>query len=950
MKNYLRIISAVTILLVSAVSASAQTKEMDHSVYDSWQRVASSTISSDGKIIGYETNPQVGDGTLTISCLADGRKLEIPRGGSLQISQDGKWAFCKIAAPYADTRKAKIAKKPKDKMPKDTMAVVSLSDLRINKIKDFSSWKTTVDGAVHYAFETEIPVKADTASKKKSGKETVLVVVNAASGRHDTLRNVGNCLFDKYGEHLAVVFKKDKKDSLSKDEVALFRLSDMQKHTLSEGKKYYSSLRFNRSGDNLLFLASTDSAKTGGKHCSVFLAEDKLVGKGRKAIRSISASEIIPQGYSEGLPAGMTVTEHSNPIFSVKNDRIFLGVAAVEPQKDTTIIDFEAARLDIWNWDTHMLPPAQNLMTDRIRRATCRSVIHLDDPGRIIPICTDIEEESSLACGGEADWALVYDDTPYVISKGWDENRLVDVYKVDLKTGARELLFKANNGRPGISPAGKYLTWYDDSVRCWFSWNVATREKVNLTGSLDGIFYNDEDDHPMPKPGIGGPNWMENDEAFLIPEKYDIWKIAPDGKKAECMTCGEGRRTNRQFRITGLVPRDITGDERAVGYSIPISKKEAVYLTVFDRNTKENGFATMSAVKPGIITSFTAPKSFAGIQHAFKAPVILYQKGDFNNPMDLYVTRDYFASDERITDLSWQLKKYKWGNVQLVHWKAYDGTPLDGLLFTPEDLDPEKKYPMICYFYEKNSQTRFTFYNPVPSRSIINFPFYTSRGYVVFVPDIVYKDGHPGESAYNCICSGAEAMCGQFSYIDKSKMGIQGQSWGGYQVAYLATRTDMFAAAGAGAPVSNMISAYNGIRWGSGIARSMQYEKGQSRIGCSFWDEGGMELYVENSPVFHVQKCTTPVLIMANDRDGAVPWYQGIEFFLGLRRFSKPAWLLQYNNEQHNLVERRNCIDLSKRLQQFFDHYLKGDPMPAWMKDSIIATRKGQYYGFEPAD
>ena len=282
-----------------------------------------------------------------------------------------------------------------------------------------------------------------------------------------------------------------------------------------------------------------------------------------------------------------------------------------------------------------------------------------------------------------------------------------------------------------------------------------------------------------------------------------------------------------------------------------------------------------------------------------------------------------------------------------MHWKAYDGTPLDGILLTPENLDPAKKYPMIIYFYEKNSETLYNYVAPAPSRSTVNLTFYASRGYIVFVPDIVYKDGHPGESAYNCICSGAEAMCEQFPFIDKNKMAIQGQSWGGYQTAYLVTRTNMFAAAGAGAPVGNMTSAYGGIRWESGMVRAMQYEHGQSRIGKSLWDEGGLDLYIENSPVFHTQNVTTPVLIMHNDNDGAVPWYQGIEFFMALRRFGHPAWLLEYNNEAHNLAERRNAKDLSVRLQQFFDHYLKGDPMPAWMKTGVPTARKGEYFGFE---
>lgn len=253
----------------------------------------------------------------------------------------------------------------------------------------------------------------------------------------------------------------------------------------------------------------------------------------------------------------------------------------------------------------------------------------------------------------------------------------------------------------------------------------------------------------------------------------------------------------------------------------------------------------------------------------------------------------------------------------------------------------------MIYFYEKYSETLYQYRQPAPSASTVNLPFFASRGYVVFVPDIVYKDGHPGESAYNCICSGAEAMCEQFPFINKDKMGIQGQSWGGYQTAYLVTRTNMFAAAGAGAPVGNMTSAYGGIRWESGMVRAMQYEHGQSRIGKSLWDEGGLDLYIENSPIFHTQNVTTPTLIMHNDADGAVPWYQGIEFFMALRRFHHPAWLLQYNDEAHNLSQRKNRKDLSIRLSQFFDHYLKDEPMPAWMKTGVPMTRKGEYFGFE---
>ena len=290
------------------------------------------------------------------------------------------------------------------------------------------------------------------------------------------------------------------------------------------------------------------------------------------------------------------------------------------------------------------------------------------------------------------------------------------------------------------------------------------------------------------------------------------------------------------------------------------------------------------------------------------------------------------------------MREYNWGTAELMSWTTFDGKPTQGIVYKPEDFDPNKKYPVMIYFYEKHSDELYQYFPPAPSRSIINIPFYCSRGYIVFTPDIQYTTGHPGESAYNSIVSGAEELA-KNTWVDKANMAIQGQSWGGYQTAYLITRTNMFKAAGAGAPVSNMFSAYGGIRWGSGMSRQFQYEQTQSRIGATMWE--APELYKENSPIFFADKVQTPLLIMHNDNDDAVPWYQGIEYFMALRRLGKPVWMLQYNNEAHNLKERKNSKDLSIRLQQFFDHYLKGDPMPVWMKTGVPATEKGRTYGFD---
>jgi dipeptidyl aminopeptidase/acylaminoacyl peptidase len=252
---------------------------------------------------------------------------------------------------------------------------------------------------------------------------------------------------------------------------------------------------------------------------------------------------------------------------------------------------------------------------------------------------------------------------------------------------------------------------------------------------------------------------------------------------------------------------------------------------------------------------------------------------------------------------------------------------------------------MLVYFYERTTQTLFNYIAPFPSRSIINIPYYISNGYIVFIPDIAYQVGYPGQSAFDDIVSGVLTLT-EKPYINKDKIGIQGQSWGGYQVAYLITRTNMFAAAGAGAPVSNMISAYGGIRWESGMSRMFQYEKNQSRIGGSLWEKPLQ--YIENSPIFFADKVNTPLFMTHNDNDGAVPWYQGIEYFTALRRLGKPVWMLNYNNDAHNLRFESwgNRMDLSIRMAQFFNHYLKDEPMPKWMKEGIPASKKGKEFGY----
>jgi dipeptidyl aminopeptidase/acylaminoacyl peptidase len=315
---------------------------------------------------------------------------------------------------------------------------------------------------------------------------------------------------------------------------------------------------------------------------------------------------------------------------------------------------------------------------------------------------------------------------------------------------------------------------------------------------------------------------------------------------------------------------------------------------------------------------------------------------------DLWLTSlkeaENVITQRKISGLNPQQDQYNWFTVELHKWKMLDGKMSEGLLYKPENFDASKKYPVIFYFYEKNADRRYNYIEPMPVRASVNIAYYTSNGYLVFDPNIYYKTGQPGEDAYNSVVSAARYLS-KFKFVDSTKMGLQGHSWGGYQIAYLITRTNMFAAAEAGAPVSNMTSAYGGIRWGTGISRQFQYEKTQSRLGATLWEKP--DLYIKNSPLFRADKVKTPLLMLHNDKDDAVPWYQGIEYFTALRRLGKPVWMVNYNDELHGINERRNRKDWTIRMAQFFDHYLKGAPAPVWMKEGVPATLKGVNWGLD---
>ena len=307
--------------------------------------------------------------------------------------------------------------------------------------------------------------------------------------------------------------------------------------------------------------------------------------------------------------------------------------------------------------------------------------------------------------------------------------------------------------------------------------------------------------------------------------------------------------------------------------------------------------------------------------------------------------RDLNAEEWKLSSLNPQQSNYLWGTAELYKWKTAAGKPSEGILYKPENFDPNKKYPVLIYFYEKLSDNLHNYIEPAPTRSAINASWFVSNGYVVFFPNISYGTGHPGKDAFDYVVSGAKSLIAKYKWIDANRIGLEGHSWGGYQIAYIITKTNMYKAAWAGAPVVNMTSAYGGIRYGTGISRQFQYEYTQSRIGKTLWE--ALPQYMESSPLFTLNKVKTPVVILHNDNDDAVPYTQGIEMFTALKRLGKPAWLINYNGEPHGVVQRKNRKDLAIRFEQFFGWLLKDEKPARWLTDGVPAVKKGKDWGID---
>ena len=933
----------------------AQTKRpLNHKDYDPWRSIVSQKLSNDGKFLAYGLFPQEGDGEVVIRNLVTGKEQREPagsrptptpatpgeenpaaeaRGLSLSFSADSRTLVFSTFPAKAANDQAKKDKKP---APKDGMVIVNLADgkaARIERVKRFALAEKAPNLLAYLKEGPDTPVNGGAAPAATTGQGndqqggrggrggtaggagrgarvefgTDLVLRTLSDGAERTFPDVTEFALPDDGRQL--IFAVGAHDT-AKNGVFLAKPSDPAAPApLLDGKGKYAKLTWDENQTQLVFLSDRDDAAARQPKWKLYRWD-----------RGTSPAAPLAGADTPGFRKEFVVSDRGTLSFSKDGTRVFFAVAPPAPEKkdapDAAADDTKAV-VDLWSYKDDYVQPIQKVRAERDRNRTFtaaylipeKKVVQLADPllGEVTP-----SESPQFVLGT--------DDREYRPMADYDE-RYIDSYVVDAVTGQRTLVAKKSRGTLTWSPNGRYLLTFDG--KDWWTISVPDGKKTNLTASLPAKFFNEDTDTPSTPGPYGNGGWTKDGKSILLYDRFDIWRVSPDGSGAKNMTAGYGRAHDlrlRYVRTEAENPR-----ERWIDPARPVML-QAESLKTFD-----TGFfrASLDGGEPRVLTM--GPRTLSVPVKAKDADVYLLTAQTFNEFPDLVVTDGSFKELRKVSDANPQKKDLLWGTAELVHFKNGDGVPLTGALYKPENFDPKKKYPMLVYIYERLSQNVNRFVDPRPSHNI-NFSYYTSNGYLVFTPDIVYTTGFPGQSAMKSVLPGVQSIVDK-GFVDENAIGIQGHSWGGYQIAYMVTQTNRFRAVAAGAPVANMISAYDGIRWGTGLPRQFQYERTQSRIGGSIWQYPTR--FIENSPIFWADRVQTPVMLLHNDGDDAVPWYQGVEFYLALRRLGKEVYLFDYNGEPHGLRKRPNQKDYTIRLQQYFDHYLKGAPAPDWMEKGV---------------
>jgi dienelactone hydrolase len=895
MKNY----SLYFILFFNTLELNAQKPPIDSSVFGKWPSVNSIIISNDGRYVLYQINNlPVGSNTLVIQ------------------STENKWK-----QTFSNVDNGKITLDSKKVIFKNTGDSLCIGSLGSDEKKYISNVS---------AYQISKGEKGEWLGYLVTKPAKTLTLNNLISSRELIISEVSDFLLSDSG-NILLFQTEDSSNKILSHSLVRVNLRNGKMSTIWRGGRSFD-YAFDKSNKQLAFLSEGKNSDSASQPMiNLWYYKEGM------------SEAVIKIGENcHGIDTNLLLSKDP-PEFSSDGSRIFFSLIEKVHNKAMTGV----ASVDVWSYKDQLL---QSTQLQYNGPKTFAALIYISN-GQIIRM----EYENEGLVGNIGDHALLIRNRTEDL---WSDNAfLPDSYLISTKNGLRTILRDSITSWSGLdlnfpfSPHEKWYIYFDGNARAYFSYEISTGIKRNITRSITVPIVNslaNEQGSAESVAPVGIAAWTSDDSAVLIYDDYDIWKVDPAAVKIPMnVTNGYGRSHHIKFRLVGerKLPNGLT-------------KHAKLLLTAFDEVNKHNGFyrvALGNQQDPSLLSmgpynvyieeSQAAPHSLTGASFepikADDADVWIVRRMSASEAPNFFTTRD-FKTFTPLSNLHPEAD-YNWLTAELVNWTMLDEKPSQGILFKPENFNPNLKYPLLITFYEKKSDGLYQYLEPTATGADINIPWFVSQGYLVFEPDIHYKIGLPGESAVNAIVSAAKYLS-QKPWVDDKRIGINGHSWGGYETNYLLTHTQMFAAAAEASGPSDFVSGYGGLTGGE-ISGHFHYEVSQCRIGATLWQRP--DLYIKNSPIFQVDQVTTPLLMMNNKKDWVVRFEQGIELFTALRRLNKKAWMLQYDNGRHGLSDENDLADYTIRLTQFFDHYLKGAPPPKWMTEGIPARLKGIETGYE---
>ncbi len=921
MKKFTSLFILTTILVTSTCSLTAQEQELELQDIMKFRHIRRSTISDNGAWVAYAAVPDRGDPDVYITRSDGRREHQVVRANNPVFSSNGKWVAMTGPVPALEKENAGS---DRSKMPAPGLVLFNTSsgeEQRVDSVSNFSFSNDSRYLFVHMtdSEETKKQRKKSRSKNVENGTDeaigSTLKVLALDDGMHEyTLSFVQSFAVDSSSSTLAYIVSDT---MVSNNGVYMNTLDgsfDNRQILAYDSTGWASDLTFSDRTGELIFLSGERDTLGNKQHTRLYSWR-----------KNIGEAEVLLSG--ENLEKGWRIWHKSQLKWSDDGMHIYLGTKPEQeiilpgPEDGDTITDLfdpqeilDNREVDVWHWDDPYINPHQKKQWNREKDRAYTGVFHLRN-GHFVQLATP--EMPRIHVGHSNIYAVGYSNIPYRKRVSW-EGRYNDIYIVNMEAGTRKLVEKEVEHSVSISPDGKYLVYYKHDH--WYLVSAATGEKECLTDGLEVPFYNEDWDYPADRPGYGVAGWVDRSEALLIYDKYDTWMFPTGGDTPVCLTDGRGRSEACEFRI-----RNLETDRKWY------RSGERVLLSAYHDLQKHTAVYAMEIGNTGVEMLLEDEAKYTILARAKDAEKLLFTRETYREFPDLQTAAPDFQQPVKVSSLGKQTDGIAWGEASLIDWLSLDGRPIQGVLIRPGNYEPGKQYPVLVYYYRFFTDRLYEF----PHMAINhrpNFAYYASNGYAVFLPDIRFDIGTPGYSATKCIVPGVQKLI-DMGIADPDGIGLHGHSWSGYQTAFVVTQTNIFACAIAGAPVSNMTSAYSGIRWSSGLARQFQYEKTQSRIGGSLWEM--RDKYIENSPVFFADRIETPLLIQFGDEDGAVPWYQGIELYLAMRRLEKDCVFLQYRGEPHHLKKYANKLDYTIKFKQYLDHYLKGEEAADWIRQGV---------------